>query len=64
MKAQNATAAFRALFDNGVIIEWYAPQTWGHVIRMFKLAGTAEGHGVLYTGGGVRIRETGTEVQG
>lgn len=49
---------FRAVFDNGVIIEWHRPQTWRNVFKRFKFAGTLEGHGVLFRGD-VLLRETG-----
>lgn len=50
---------FRAVFDNGVIIEWHRPQTWRNVFQRFKFAGALEGHGVLFCGD-VLLRETGT----
>ena len=52
------SAQFRALFDSGVICEWYRPQTWRNVFSEFKLVGVYEGRGILYCDG-VLVRETG-----
>lgn len=50
--------AFKAVFDNMVILEWEKPQTWRNVFTTFKLAGTQEGHGILFCNE-IPIRETG-----
>ena len=54
---------FRAVFENGAILEWGAPQTWRNVFSSFKLFGKYEGSkGALYCvqdGAEFLIRETG-----
>ena len=43
------TVVFRAVFENGCILEWYAPQTWRNVFTNFKLFGNYEDcQGTLY----------------
>jgi len=49
---------FKAVFDNGVIIEWHHPQTWRNIFHLFKLAGVREGRGVLFCNE-TPVRETG-----
>ena len=36
---------FTAIFENGVIMQWYSPQTWSKVIKTAKL--TAENDDVF-----------------
>lgn len=54
---------FKAVFENGVILEWGAPQTWRNVFSSFKLFGKyEESKGALYcvqNGAEYLIRETG-----
>ncbi len=42
-------AVFKAIFDTQEILEWYAPQTFTHVFKAFKLWGQyGECTGVLF----------------
>ena len=36
------TVVFRAIFENGCILEWGAPQTWRNVFYSFKRFGDCE----------------------
>lgn len=43
------TVIFRAVYDNGCILEWYSPQTWRKVFKVFKLFASYENcPGTLY----------------
>lgn len=48
---------FRAVFEDGTIIEWTKPQTWRNVFKKFKFIGQFEGYGILYCNG-IPIRQT------
>lgn len=50
---------FYAKFDSGVILRWDYKTTFTRVNRAFKFFSNNEGHGVLYTGKGKMIRESG-----
>ena len=42
-------AVFKAIFDTQEILEWYAPQTFTHVFKVFKMWGQyGECTGVLF----------------
>lgn len=55
----NNKVVFRAIFDNGVILEWEKPNFYSNVFKSFKLWGSAEeATGILFCGN-KPIRATG-----